>query len=377
MSDTAKTDAQMAATATTGAGRLSRTQRFWALHTGGWAGYAVLSYLTAMAHGKPYFYYQVAIPTAIGGLILTWGLRYVIRAAWSLPPAPLAMVIIWPIIGVSGLMGVVYVWALSWGYCWNCRPEGVLGYLAYIGSFIWVVMAWVALYFAIKKHEESKYEAERALRAIAGAHQAQLKMLRYQLNPHFLFNTLNAISTLILDREGTTANRMVIRLSAFLRHSLDSDPMQRVTLRQELDALGLYLEIEQLRFEDRLVVDLDIDEDVELALLPSLLLQPLIENAVKYAVAPRVEGGRITLRAQRQSSVLEIVLADDGPGCHDVAGRGKNNGHGVGLANTRERMRVLYGDRQSVQVLNPDEGGCTIVLRLPFEAQKHRSNRAD
>jgi len=370
MVETANTDAPPAAPASNDAGRFSRTQRFWALHLGGWAGYAVLSYLTAMAHGKPYFYYQVAIPTAMGGAVLTWGLRYIIRAAWSLPPAPLAMVIIWPIIGVSALMGVVYVWALSWGYCWDCRPEGVMGYLAYIGSFIWVVMAWVALYFAIKKHEESKYEAERALRAIAGAHEAQLKMLRYQLNPHFLFNTLNAISTLILDREGTTANRMVTRLSAFLRHSLDSDPMQRVTLRQELDALALYLEIEQLRFEDRLVVEFEIAEDVELALLPSLLLQPLIENAIKYAVAPRVEGGHIKILARRQSSVLEVTLADDGPGCHDVSGRGANNGHGVGLANTRERLRVLYGDRQSVQVLNPESGGCTIVLRLPYEASK-------
>ena len=348
---------------------LNRTRRFWALHVSGWVGYGVLSYLTALAHGKPDYYYRVVIPTAIGGCVLTWGLRYILRAAWSLAPAALVMVIIWPIIGVSALIGVIYVWALSWGYCLDCRPDGFLGYLAYIGSFIWLVTAWVALYFAIKKHEESKFEAERALRAIASAHEAQLKMLRYQLNPHFLFNTLNAISTLILDSEGNTANRMVTRLSAFLRYSLDSDPMQRVTLRQELDAIALYLEIEQLRFEDRLVVSLDIAEEVEHALLPSLLLQPLIENAIKYAVAPRVEGGQIRIAARRQSSVLEITLADDGPGCHDAKGRSAN-GHGVGLANTRERMRVLYGERQSVQVLNPESGGCTIVLRLPFEAQK-------
>lgn len=352
-----------------GAKRLSRTQRFWALHLGGWAGYAVLSYLTGLAHGKPDYYWRVVVPTAIGGCILTWGLRYILRAAWSLPPPALVLVVIWPIIGVSALMGVVFVWSLSWGYCLDCRPNSVLGYLAYVGSYIWLVMAWAALYFAIKKHEESKFEAERALRAIASAHEAQLKMLRYQLNPHFLFNTLNAISTLILDSEGTTANRMVTRLSAFLRHSLDSDPMQRVTLRQELDALALYLEIEQLRFEDRLVVEFDIADDVEHALLPSLLLQPLIENAIKYAVAPRVEGGHIRIAARRQSSVLEVTLADDGPGCHDANGRSAN-GHGVGLANTRERMRVLYGERQSVQVLNPEQGGCTIVLRLPYEVQK-------
>ncbi len=136
-----------------------------------------------------------------------------------------------------------------------------MAYIAYSLTYIYVVLAWVGLYLGIKYYRQLQDETQRALAARTMAHQAQLKMLRYQLNPHFLFNTLNAISTLVLDRENGTANRMVQGLSAFLRHSLDNDPMQRVTLRQELDALTLYLDIEKMRFAERLRIETDIDED--------------------------------------------------------------------------------------------------------------------
>ncbi len=122
-------------------------------------------------------------------------------------------------------------------------------------------------------------------------------MLRYQLNPHFLFNTLNAISTLVLDGQNRIANLAVSRLSEFLRYTLDQDPMKKVTLRQELDALNLYLGIEKLRFGDRLKLEFDVDERSETALVPSLLLQPLVENSMKYAIAPREQGGSVTVIA--------------------------------------------------------------------------------
>ncbi len=342
--------------------------RFWLLHLGGWCGYGVLSYLTALAHGKPAYYIKVTIPLVLGGIVLTWALRHVMRAAWRLPPAAFVMITVWPVLVIAALMGVIYVSALSWGYCADCRPASVLGYFAYMGSFVWVILTWAALYFGIKKHEQSKVDAERALRATAIAHESQLKMLRYQLNPHFLFNTLNAISTLILDQQGDTANRMVTRLSAFLRHSLDSDPMHQATLAQELDAIRLYLEIEQLRFEDRLSVVERIDPTALGALLPSLLLQPLIENAIKYAVAPRVEGGRIEIDASLEGRTLVLRLRDDGPGCKALL-EPAGPGHGVGLVNTRERLRVLYGDAQSFQIDSPPEGGCIVTLRLPYQTR--------
>jgi LytS/YehU family sensor histidine kinase len=199
------------------------------------------------------------------------------------------------------------------------------------------------------------------------AHQAQLKMLRYQLNPHFLFNTLNAISTLVLDRDNGTANQMVQGLSAFLRHSLDSDPMQRVTLKQELDALNLYLGIEKIRFAERLAVETRIAPECYSALLPSLLLQPLVENAIKHAIARMVEGGRLVIAAERQGERLQLQVADNGPGSPDLA-LANGDGCGVGLKNTRERLRVLYGDAQSVDVRRGAAGGVQVTLSIPFEA---------
>jgi two-component system LytT family sensor kinase len=210
-------------------------------------------------------------------------------------------------------------------------------------------------------------QTRRALAATAMAHQAQLKMLRYQLNPHFLFNTLNAISTLILDRNNPIANQMVQGLSAFLRHSLDSDPMQRVTLKQELDALNLYLGIEKMRFAERLTVETRIAADCWSALLPSLLLQPLVENAIKHAIARMIEGGKLTIAAEHRDDRLVLCVADNGPGHPDLKNT-NGGGNGIGLKNTRERLQVLYGDAQSVDVRAGDGGGVQVTLSIPFES---------
>ena len=139
-------------------------------------------------------------------------------------------------------------------------------------------------------------------------------MLRYQLNPHFLFNTLNAISTLILDNRNTVANSAVTGLSEFLRYTLDQDPMKKVTVAQEVDALNLYLEIEKLRFGNRLTIEFAIDANASMMLMPSLLLQPLIENAIKYAVSPREQGGKIRIGGHVTGGMLQLEVSDDGPG---------------------------------------------------------------
>jgi LytS/YehU family sensor histidine kinase len=189
-------------------------------------------------------------------------------------------------------------------------------------------------------------------------------MLRYQLNPHFLFNTLNAISTLVLDGQNRTANLAVSRLSEFLRYTLDQDPMKKVTLRQELDALNLYLGIEKLRFGDRLRLEFDVDERVESALVPSLLLQPLVENAMKYAISPREQGGSVTILAGIESGGLRLAVQDDGPGLPPIAAAA--NGRGVGLRNTRERLNVLYGDRHRIEAVDVAPG-LRVEMRLPLE----------
>jgi LytS/YehU family sensor histidine kinase len=160
---------------------------------------------------------------------------------------------------------------------------------------------------------------------------------------------------------------MVSSLSAFLRHSLDADPMQRVSLRQELDALNLYLGIEKVRFAERLQLRIEVEPEAWSAALPSLLLQPLVENAIKFAVAKRVEGGTIEIAARRDGDSLEVAMRDDGPGLPAPGPDGLPPGRGVGLRNTRERLRVLFGDRQSFELRNRAQGGTEVLLRLPFE----------
>ena len=166
-------------------------------------------------------------------------------------------------------------------------------------------------------------------------------MLRYQLNPHFLFNTLNAISTLVLINEADTANKMLSRLSDFLRYSLYKDPINKVPLQQEIYAANLYLEIEKVRFSERLTIDIDIAENTSQALVPSLILQPLVENAIKYAVASQTCGGTINIKASKFGHDLLIEVADNGPGMPIDDGLPKDSG-GVGLVNTRERLAALY-----------------------------------
>ena len=345
---------------------------FWWLHLGGWGGVFLVNYFSALANGKPAEYWTVLLAVAMTGCLGTLGLRYLLRACAERPPARVALLMIVPVLLIAAAMALAFKLVTDLGWCGHCLPFTRFGYYTYVIGQIYVVVGWTSLYLVMTTWRKLRMQTEAALAATATAHQAQLKMLRYQLNPHFLFNTLNAISTLVLDRDNATANRMVQGLSAFLRHSLDADPMQRVTLKQELDAIGLYLDIEKTRFAERLRLEIEIEPACWSALLPSLLLQPLVENAIKYAVAKRVEGGTIGLRASREGERLRLSVVDDGPGwpALDQGGVPPDNasrGNRVGLANTRDRLRVLYGAQQGFEVRNREEGGFMVTMTLPFE----------
>jgi len=191
-------------------------------------------------------------------------------------------------------------------------------------------------------------------------------MLRYQLNPHFLFNTLNAISTLVLEQQTELANRMVTRLSSFLRYSLDNDPLQKITLKQELAALQLYLDIEKVRFEEHLSLEVDVSDEALDMLIPSLLLQPLVENAIKYGIARSEEDGHLRIAARVFAGDLLMEISDDGPGVELVDGR-IPDAKGVGLRNTRERLHELYGLQHSFRLSKTEPHGLTISIRIPCE----------
>jgi LytS/YehU family sensor histidine kinase len=237
-------------------------------------------------------------------------------------------------------------------------------------STTYLLLLWSALYFGIRSYESQQQQQEAALKAAALAQESQLKMLRYQLNPHFLFNTLNAISTLILDNQNRTANHAIARLSEFLRYTLDQDPMKKVTLRQEIEALDLYLGTERLRFGERLRLEYAIEGPALEALVPSLLLQPLLENSLKYAVSPREGGGCVRIEGRARGAMLELSVIDDGPGMRDRYA--PNERRGVGLRNTRERLAVLYGENHRFAVLN-SHPGLRIDMALPLELAKTES----
>ncbi|MBL8298347.1 MAG: histidine kinase [Rhodanobacteraceae bacterium] len=344
------------------------SRMFWVLQSAGWLGYFSLHYLSAMGHGKPWDYIWVSAAATAIGFGITSLLRLGFRVTWRLPTAQM-IVASWLLLTVATAIYSLFHAEAIFRWCYECRPESLLGYIGYFGSALYVILSWSGLYFGIKFSREIAHERESALRANATAHEAQLKMLRYQLNPHFLFNTLNAISTLVLDNQNATANRMVSGLSAFLRHSLDSDPMQRVSLDEELEALTRYLGIEQMRFGERLRVVIDASPAARRALVPSLMLQPLIENCIKHAISQRIEGGTIAVRATVADDSLIVRVEDDGPG---LPAECNGNGNGVGLANTRERLKVLYGARQSVAVRNRSAdqgGGVEVALNLPYETR--------
>jgi hypothetical protein len=344
---------------------------FWVLHLGGWLVWGlIVKYATTRAYSDeplPNYFLYVMIITVIG-MVITLGLRLVYRYLWNRPSWIQALGFVLAcaaggFLWLESRSAIYYRWFAhgkdmeAWAEKMGEAAE-IIEKLSVVESFsgtFTIMAAWSVLYFAIKYYQVFQEVQNSALKSAAMAHEAQLKMLRYQLNPHFLFNTLNAISTLVLEKQTDLANRMVTKLSSFLRYSLDNDPMQKITLEQELAALKLYLDIEKVRFEERLSLELDIGEEAAQALIPSLLLQPLVENAIKYGIAQAEEGGH-----------LRIAARVFGPGVELVDGQ-IPDANGVGLRNTRERLVELYGSRHSFRLSETQPHGLTVNIRIPHE----------
>jgi LytS/YehU family sensor histidine kinase len=193
---------------------------------------------------------------------------------------------------------------------------------------------------------------------------AQLDALRMQLHPHFLFNTLNSISVL-MQEDVAAANDMLLRLSELLRLSLNQNQSHEITLRQELDFLKLYLEIEQTRFQDRLKVRIEAAPDTLEARVPNLILQPLVENAIRHAVAPRATETLVIVRSARDNGNLQLQVSDNGDGVPVTT----NTTNGIGLANTRSRLEKLYGTDQAFELRNAPGGGVQVSLTIPFRTK--------
>jgi two-component system LytT family sensor kinase len=288
------------------------------------------------------------------------------REMWPRLPLHLAVVIVLPVLFWFPANGLTRGLEHAFGHpawAWELtRHEFIASYL--LGLLISVQL--LGLSQGLVFYEESRARALRESRLQADLARAQLQLLRAQLEPHFLFNTLHAIATL-MHGNPAAAERMLLLLSDLLRRALRERDEHEVPLREELEFLDRYIEIEQVRFRERLRVERQIQPDSLEAMVPPLLLHPLVENAIRHGLARRIEGGRLGIRARREEHRLELSIWDDGPGL--AAPGDAAAGSGIGLTTTRARLEQLYGGGHRFELRNRPAGGVEVALSLPFRTQ--------
>jgi two-component system, LytTR family, sensor kinase len=345
-----------------------KNRAFWMLQSAGWAGYFVLRALGGLANSMGVLFILPTALTTATGYSLTLLMASIFRRLIHRAP-----IVTWGgsivlLVIASAIFSTIEVWAHATFYRPGAMPEGVEFFGAILLDFA-LLAAWSALYYGINFYLLLEQQSDQLTRLESQASSAQLAMLRYQLNPHFLFNTLNSISTLVLLRQTDRANAMLSRLSSFLRYTLANEPTGQVTLAQEVETLKLYLEIEKMRFEDRLRPHFDVDPNAARARLPSLLLQPLVENAIKYAVTPQEEGADIAVEARMAVDRVQITVSDTGPGLIEGSNR-PTYSTGVGLANIRERLAQAYGADHRFEIQANRGGGFGVMIEIPYQTEE-------
>jgi signal transduction histidine kinase len=345
-----------------------KTRAFWMLQAVGWTGYLLLRTVSNVSNTPSVEgVIAVLIETVVGYCItlLLSTLYGYYRGLSRLTGILLTLV---TLAGATLVYAVID--AFNFSFIRNAEPGITLNLVLGTIFLNFVVLAgWSALYFGINFYLIVEEQADQMERLENQASSAQLAMLRYQLNPHFLFNTLNSISTLVLLKQTERANAMLSRLSAFLRYTLANEPTANVTVAQEVETLKLYLEIEKMRFEARLRPSFDVDPRVEKARLPSLLLQPLVENAIKYAVTPQEDGADIAVSAQLAGDRVQITVSDTGPGLIGKKPR-PSLSTGVGLANIRERLAQSFGEDHRFETRSNPGGGFRVRIEIPLQLEE-------
>jgi sensor histidine kinase YesM len=341
-----------------------KNRAFWVLQSIGWSGYFFLRSLSGFANSMGWMWLVHTVLLTMAGYSLTLLMASLFRRLIRMRPLVTLIVSLLVVILASSAFSVIETWSYATFLKPTSKPVGV----EYLGAILLnfsLLAAWAALYYGINYFLLLEEQIRHRERLESQASTAQLAMLRYQLNPHFLFNTLNSISTLVLLKQTERANAMLARLSSFLRYTLANEPTAKVTLAQEVETLKLYLEIEKMRFEDRLRPHFRIESETIGARLPSLLLQPLIENAIKYAVTPSENGADIWITAKREGQAVRIEVADNGgSGAAELAASPST---GVGLANIRDRLAQAYGGSHRFETRENDKGGFSVIVEIPFE----------
>jgi two-component system LytT family sensor kinase len=362
-------------------GRFAPRTNFWLLQTGGWTLFGAVM----LIWGLDYWSRQDAIVNKLmlvcTGIVLTLLLRVLYRRLLAGPtgmPMLLAKILAAAFIGgavwfeLEMLLFQMYLGSKA--KVLILKPVAIpLGMCLFYG---FVLLAWSLLYLGIHTQAEADKQRARALQAEAAAQAAaqtaKLQALRSQLEPHFLFNTLNCISTLIVEQKSDLASEMISRLSDFLRMTLDAGEVTQVSVAEELDFVRRYVEIQALRFGDRLNVKIEADPQVLGARVPVLILQPLIENAVKHGILPSETGGTIKVRVVGDNGTLRLSVEDPGNSslCEGRAG--------LGLANARSRLSELYGENARLELHRTSSGSTVAVIEINrVHATKGRTDDPD
>jgi two-component system, LytTR family, sensor kinase len=366
--------------------RLMRLALIWGIWTFIGLVFTLQSYFTSFRSEKPAplidsFYVQMtwsylwALATP---LVLCAATRLPIeRNNWirsALLHIPLSVVLS----GCLTAIGHVSLW-LYWGWGQN-RPFSfermgrfvVANFSEGIGIYLLIALTSYAFSY-YRRYREGQL---KTLQLEAQLSQAQLQALKMQLHPHFLFNTLHSISAL-LNKDTQAARKMITRLGDFLRLTLDNSGSQEVTLQQEIEFLSCYLEIERIRFQDRLVTHLNVAHQTLDAKVPNLILQPIVENAIRHGIAPRSTKGLIEIEAERLNGTLRIQVRDNGPGLPVHRTSDELFQKGVGLANTETRLERLYGSNHVFQFDNSPLGGLVVTLEIPFHKENLAPTRSE
>ena len=358
--------------------------RPWGIIFGGWTLYGVFfacqTYLNSAYYGRPAPFVRTLMVWLICAYLWALLTPSIIRLARRFPVERgqyLRSTALHLFAGAlfSSLQLALYVFARQWLLGDTSRPfsplesfQSILVAEFHTGLLLyWAVLGLCHAYDYYRRYRERERRAAQleleAAQLETQLARAQLDALRTQLHPHFLFNTLNTISVLMRE-DVVTANRMLLRLSDLLRLALKNADTNEVTLRQEMEFLRSYLEIEQTRFQHRLTVKMEIDAEALDARVPNLILQPLVENAIRYGVAPRPTESTIEIRARRRNGQVELEVLDDGPGIDEMRKEAADNG--IGLSNTRARLDKLYGAAHSFHLSSADGGGTRVTITIPF-----------
>lgn len=348
-----------------------QSHQFWTLQIAGWLGYAVVVFIAIIRPqiGQEGFYLSGQLINLVletlSGFILSYLQWQMIRKIVHLPLKKTLVLsfvlaaslgLVFNVIKLSFYKVIVY--QQQWNEAWDMLEFG--GWLLFSLTTMFV---WTSIYFIMLYNTKLQREHEMLLRAQTAAKDAQLQMLRYQLNPHFMFNTMNAISTLIYKNENDTANEMIDKLCEFFRYSLDKNDKSKTSLLRELELIDLYLSIEKVRFANRLSVKVDVCKTVLDCQVPCMLLQPLVENAIKYAIELRKSGGEIGIIAKKVAERLVIQVTDNG---QDIPAKA-SDGFGIGMSNTKARLNAMFSGDYKVDITDTKDGGTMVSISIPYE----------